>query len=179
MVGSDGQTYTAPTLVAHYVAAHGYAPPEPFVDGALHRAKRIRILQGDAVRRLRAFSVAERFALCLEALLAFQAQHHDDWLTEVITATRAMAPELVPRRVAAGDAEWDRLWKLLHSSERDDPIAVAAQQLGGFFAHLRMGESDVNAATLRSSIAVLEQTHDAGLVSWREDFTPSRWDEKS
>src|SRR5262245_29837052 len=28
----DGQWYTAPTLVAHYVAAHSYLPPAPFVD---------------------------------------------------------------------------------------------------------------------------------------------------
>jgi hypothetical protein len=35
-VGTDGGTgFAAPTLVHHYVAAHGYAPPQPFVQAVL------------------------------------------------------------------------------------------------------------------------------------------------
>lgn len=34
-VSADGTRYAAPSLVAHYVAAHRYAPPQAFVDAAL------------------------------------------------------------------------------------------------------------------------------------------------
>jgi len=34
-VGADGTRYAAPTLIVHYVTAHGYAPPQVFVDAVL------------------------------------------------------------------------------------------------------------------------------------------------
>jgi hypothetical protein len=34
-VGDDGTRYAAPTLILHYVTAHGYAPPEAFIAALL------------------------------------------------------------------------------------------------------------------------------------------------
>ena len=33
--GADGTVYVAPNLIAHYVVAHGYRPPEPFVEAVM------------------------------------------------------------------------------------------------------------------------------------------------
>ncbi|MEU3075515.1 hypothetical protein [Streptomyces laurentii] len=33
--GESGITYAAPDLITHYVAAHGYRPPQVFVDAVL------------------------------------------------------------------------------------------------------------------------------------------------
>jgi len=41
VVATDGIVYAAPTLIAHYVAAHGYCPPGPFVDAVM--------AEGDAI----------------------------------------------------------------------------------------------------------------------------------
>ena len=30
-VASGGVTFAAPVLIVHYIEAHGYAPPEPFL----------------------------------------------------------------------------------------------------------------------------------------------------
>jgi hypothetical protein len=30
--GKDGIVYAAPTLVCHYIQAHGYFPPEEFIE---------------------------------------------------------------------------------------------------------------------------------------------------
>ena len=34
--GATGSVYAVPTLVAHYVAEHGYLPPKDFLDGLAH-----------------------------------------------------------------------------------------------------------------------------------------------
>lgn len=33
--GSDGTIYAAPTLIVHYIEAHGYRPPGSFIDAVL------------------------------------------------------------------------------------------------------------------------------------------------
>jgi hypothetical protein len=38
----DGCWYTAPTLVAHYVDAHEYLPPAPFIDAVLRHVEVLR-----------------------------------------------------------------------------------------------------------------------------------------
>jgi hypothetical protein len=35
VVGRDGRVYAAPGLVCHYVAAHGYQPPQEFVEAVM------------------------------------------------------------------------------------------------------------------------------------------------
>lgn len=35
VTGRDGVAYAAPVLIAHYVGAHGYKPPQPFIDAVM------------------------------------------------------------------------------------------------------------------------------------------------
>jgi hypothetical protein len=35
VAGASGVTYSAPTLIAHYVSAHHYRPPEDFISAAI------------------------------------------------------------------------------------------------------------------------------------------------
>jgi hypothetical protein len=180
VAGSDGQHYAAPTLVAHYVAAHNYVPPEPFVDGVMCRAKEIHVLHGEKLLRLRTLSVAERFALCLDAVQALQVQQHDDWLDNIILGVNALKPGLDSPNAVTHDGRRKRLWEVRYADEREDPIAVAGQSLCTF-ALIQLGEwADVNDdEILDLSATVLECVHDAGLLGWREDMRPLLWDEKA
>jgi hypothetical protein len=36
ITATNGTTYVAPVLILHYVVAHGYQPPQEFVDAAIH-----------------------------------------------------------------------------------------------------------------------------------------------
>jgi hypothetical protein len=38
VVGADGSRYAPPTLIEHYVTAHGYSPPRAFVDALMRVA---------------------------------------------------------------------------------------------------------------------------------------------
>lgn len=35
VTGADGTVYAAPVLIAHYVEAHGYRPPQAFIDAVM------------------------------------------------------------------------------------------------------------------------------------------------
>lgn len=74
--GSDGRWYTAPTLIAHYVAAHDYLPPGAFIDGVVARANTLYVLSGEQLRRLRALSIDEQLDVCLRVSSAFPTQQH-------------------------------------------------------------------------------------------------------
>ena len=37
--GQDGMTFSAPTLILHYIDEHHYLPPEEFIDALLARAE--------------------------------------------------------------------------------------------------------------------------------------------
>lgn len=67
----DDRWYTAPTLVAHYVAAHGYVPPAPFVAAVLHRAAELYVLSGPQLNRLTALSVEDQLDVCIRAIGSF------------------------------------------------------------------------------------------------------------
>jgi hypothetical protein len=67
----DGRWYTAPTLVAHYVAAHGYLPPAPFVGAVLRRAMEFYSLTGVQLSRLTALSIDDQLDVCIRAIAAF------------------------------------------------------------------------------------------------------------
>jgi hypothetical protein len=66
-----GQWYAAPTLVAHYVAGHGYLPPRPFVDAVLRRAAEFYVLTGVQLSRPTALSVEDQLDVCIRAIVAF------------------------------------------------------------------------------------------------------------
>ncbi|MGJ4996042.1 hypothetical protein ACQR0Z_16565 [Bradyrhizobium sp. HKCCYLS3077] len=38
ITGPDGTRYAAPVLILHYVTAHGYRPPQPFIEAAIAAA---------------------------------------------------------------------------------------------------------------------------------------------
>lgn len=38
VVGKSGETYSAPTLIIHYITAHAYCPPQVFLDAAMETA---------------------------------------------------------------------------------------------------------------------------------------------
>lgn len=87
--GADGIEYAAPTLVAHYVDAHGYAPPAPFIAAALARGASLHVVRGEALR-------------CFEAL---------DW-----SAQRDRLIDLWQRAAAAVGTELGTLVPKLHAS---------------------------------------------------------------
>jgi hypothetical protein len=182
VTGPDARQYAAPTLVAHYVAAHGYAPPSAFAHGVMRRAKEVFVLRGEQVRQLGMSSVPERFALCLDAVKTLHAQHPDAWLEDVISLATALMPTLDSRTASPDDAPSTRLWELVYGDDREDredPITVAARGLHGIFRSAQLGERYASEAALNSAVNVLEHVHDAGLLGWREDMRPSPWDERS
>ena len=176
VVGSDEQRFAAPTLVAHYVAAHGYAPPEAFVEGVMRRAGEIRVLRGDSVKRLRAMAVADRFALCMSALETLQKQQPNPWLVETLEALRAAEPVLDSQRPEPCGVDLARVRELARSAAPEGPLAVATSTLAGFFVWLGPLRRHADSATLDLAVRCLEQSHEAGLLNWRDEMTPSRWD---
>lgn len=178
VTGADRKRYAAPTLVAHYVAVHGYVPPKPFVDGVMRQAREIRVLRGESLTSIRGMSVADRFALCLDALGTYQSQHPDNWLAEAIAALGALKAALDPRRFATYGAALERLDTLLEAGG-EDPLSVAVRNLRGFFAWVEQHQEYANQATVGYSVTVIERSHEAGLMNWRKAMTPSRWGEAS
>jgi hypothetical protein len=67
----DDRWYTAPTLVAHYVAAHSYMPPAPFVEAVLRRAAELYVLTGIQLSRLSTLPVEDQLDVCIRAIAAF------------------------------------------------------------------------------------------------------------
>jgi hypothetical protein len=49
ITATNGTTYVAPVLILHYVVAHGYQPPQEFVDAAINAVSLDQ--DGDAERR--------------------------------------------------------------------------------------------------------------------------------
>jgi hypothetical protein len=92
---ASGQTYSAPTLIAHYVAHHHYAPPEAFCAAVVAAAARIPELDVQAIDALRALSPVERFDLCLDAIAATKVAGHP-WVTNASTKLRAARHALDP-----------------------------------------------------------------------------------
>lgn len=66
--GGDGRWYAAPTLVWHYVTAHGYHPPAPFLEAVTERAKNVHLVLGKDLETLRKQTRDERLATCVRAL---------------------------------------------------------------------------------------------------------------
>ena len=102
--GPDGRWYTAPTLVAHYVMTHKYAPPEQFVSGVLTAAASIPCVDDEQFSQLAALSIADRFELCLDLLVRANETLAHPWVTRVIDSLSTMRPALIPRG-------WARLWR--------------------------------------------------------------------
>lgn len=75
VVGDDGTRYAAPTLIHHYVAVHGYQPPQPFLE-ALMRAADLR------------WEVARQRDLCLSCAAPLRRTGIDKGLVRIIDGKR-------------------------------------------------------------------------------------------
>jgi hypothetical protein len=71
---ANGQAYTAPTLVVHYVEAHGYLPPPAFIDAVMRWSKDNLVVKGRLLEQLYDASPAELHERCLTVLGAL-AKH--------------------------------------------------------------------------------------------------------
>lgn len=104
---ANGQAYTAPTLVVHYVEAHGYLPPPPFIEGVMQWAKESFIVKGSLLEQLYDASPAELQQRCLTVLGAL-AKHLGATNSKAIVAAvangQAIASDTDPRIVAAATA---------------------------------------------------------------------------
>lgn len=104
---ANGQTYTAPTLVVHYVEAHGYLPPPPFIEAVTRWAKTSFIVKGRLLEQLYDASPAELQQRCLTVLGAL-AKHLGAANTDEIVAAVAnghdIPTDLDPRIAAAASA---------------------------------------------------------------------------
>ena len=77
--GPDQRWYAAPTMVVHYVVSHRYKPPQPFLDGAVERAKGIISLSTAERRALRELSRAGKYEsglLVLRSIASHLGPHH-------------------------------------------------------------------------------------------------------
>jgi hypothetical protein len=151
----DGRWYTAPTLVAHYVAGHEYLPPRPFVDAVLRTAATTYVVRGDQLRHVEALARSEQLALCLRVLAMFDNEH--------ITA-------LIPRIVeaATGDPDRDR-WAEWWRDEEPRALRLLATPLramclGVAAAFTRRRIHELRRTPARSAIiSVLERAADHGI----------------
>ena len=103
VLGTDGRWYTAPTLVAHYVLAHRYCPPQQFVDGVLSAAVTTPCVNAEQLAKLASLTVADRFDLCLNILVQANETLAHPWVTRVIDALSRTRPFRNPTL-------WEKLW---------------------------------------------------------------------
>lgn len=141
--GTDGLWYTAPTLVAHYVMAHRYLPPTPFIDGVRARAKTIYVLRGKQLAHLRGLDFSGQLDAALHVLRALAAHSGVD------------VEPYVPRLLATVRGEEPQ--KPLHVPTLDrTPVPHAWWLIAAWFGpHHR--------DTTSGLIGLLEEAADAGL----------------
>lgn len=120
-IQGDGVVYAAPTLVAHYVEAHRYAPPQAFVDAVIHTkgampspvpGKRRRLPED--LRAPERIDLAALRAGVDERIRGFEVECSID---EVEGGLRVVAHYSLPRRGAEPDRftrEWVVPWRALH-----------------------------------------------------------------
>jgi hypothetical protein len=145
----DGQWYAAPTLVAHYVAGHGYLPPRPFVDAVLRRAAEFYALTGVQLSRLTALSVEDQLDVCIRAIAAFP--------TRETAALAAVCTQLRMRDDAALHAmdEMDAL---------PDQVADACLETSyAFSCNEPMTDEERKSRTRACLISILELASDLGI----------------
>lgn len=141
--GPNGLWYAAPTLVAHYVAAHRYLPPTQFIDGVRVRAKALYVLRGTQLARLLALDFADQLDAALRVLRALAAHVGVD------------VEPYVPRLIAI--ARGDEPWKSLHVTALDE--TVTSDTWWDIACCFRPDRRD----TTRGLIALFERAADAGL----------------
>ncbi len=163
LTSPEGVEYRAPTLIAHYVAAHHYLPPATFIEAAMMSASTAFVVYGDLFATIRTLSLRQQYKVCLSVFEA-ASRHKDRPLTpnalEILQEAEAAldTPQDTPSRKNAieklesiapdheKEAELFFLffcakWFLLYSSAPPDNQELAVHRValaleGGFDAGL-------------------------------------------
>ena len=98
VVGHDHCWYAAPTLVAHYVATHHYAPPAVFCEAVVEAARRLPTIDATSFSALADMSPAQRFGFCLDMLGTANAAAAHPWGQRTLAFLVAAAPAISPER---------------------------------------------------------------------------------
>ncbi|MDC0672242.1 DUF7919 family protein [Nannocystis radixulma] len=188
VTGADRQVYAAPTLIAHYVADHHYAPPTVFVDAVTQLARRLWALQGEPLERVRRLDGAARFALCIDALQALQRARPRPWLADMLATLDEGKPGVVDLLPILGEQRRRKLFQRLRDLQStcpldDAPLAKTVVALHYSFPVRKRFFSPAQRSPQEEVLMVwataqlLEQAHEAGLEQWRDDVRPRRGDE--
>jgi hypothetical protein len=152
----DGQWYTAPTLVAHYVAAHSYLPPAPFVGAVLRRAAEFYVLSGVQLSRLVALSIEDQLDVCIRAIAAFP--------TREPAALAAVCSQLRMRDDATLRDLMDEMYEIEEMYEFSDEVADACIMTSEAFSRSEPLTDDERQSRVRAClIYVLELASDLGI----------------
>lgn len=120
----DGRWYAAPTLVAHYVAVHGYLPPAPFVSAVLRRAAEFYVLAGAQLTRLAMLSFEDQLDVCIRAIARFPTREPAalaNVCTQLRTRDFARLHEL-DALDSLSDHIVDSCWEMTHAFSNDDVL---------------------------------------------------------
>jgi hypothetical protein len=129
-VEGDGVVYVAPTLVAHYVAAHEYAPPPAFAAAAIRRAANVRVAPIHVQHEVARLSVEALRARAWRLATRTVAAAPTPWAIEAIEAVRAgrhLGPP--PEGDGVHHELLEQLW-MLDRYEHDDSESARARQRG-------------------------------------------------
>lgn len=167
--GSSSIVYAAPTLVVHYVEAHRYLPPEPFVASVLERARHIHVVHGAELIAVKRLTFLQRFELCLRALEAVSSRLSDEWGSHALGVLRAAGVGLVmppdpahrPYILAMENFVFDSRSRSDGAPDSVRNIALATAQ---FFVALRFPEPQRDERTLEHTAHILEIAHDVGVT---------------
>jgi hypothetical protein len=88
-IEEGGVCYAAPTLIVHYVEAHSYLPPAPFISGVLATAARIALLSTEEREALGRIGVTDQRHLACEAVERMVERSPWAWARPALAAARA------------------------------------------------------------------------------------------
>jgi hypothetical protein len=163
--GPDGRLYGAPSTILHYVLAHRYLPPEPFVRAVLHRASTMQVVLGEEYERLRRLPAGARYRICERALTELLAGSTTPWSARLLELVRELAPDadrpLDPQH--RGEA-WRAHTDLFRAPERlREPLPV--QVIGHLAPRVSMNSHSGRPEDGVQAISrVVEMAREAGLV---------------
>jgi hypothetical protein len=70
---SKGITYSAPTMVAHYVEAHQYLPPASFIEAVMISASKTFVIHGKLFEQIQDLNLKQRYRICFAVFEAASA----------------------------------------------------------------------------------------------------------
>jgi hypothetical protein len=61
---SEGITYSAPTMAAHYVEVHRYLPPASFIEAVMISASKMFVVHGKLFEQIQDLNLRQRYRIC-------------------------------------------------------------------------------------------------------------------